>query len=59
MTDQEHPEAAVMFTDDQIAALKKGGKLVLTPAQCDYLRVQLGGQSNISPDGHPIDATKP
>ena len=51
-------EVSVLFSDDQIDALKKGGKLILTPAQVDYLRAQLGYGSNIGPDGHVIDMTK-
>jgi hypothetical protein len=31
---------------------------VLTPAQVDYLRAELGMGSNIGPDGHVIDMTK-
>jgi len=51
--------AEVLFTDEQIAALKKGGKLVLNHAQMEYLRTQLGAPANISPDGYVIDKTKP
>jgi len=51
-------EPHVRFTDAQIAALKKDGKLILTPAQVDYLRVRLGQGSNYGPDGHVIDSTK-
>ncbi len=55
----EPTEVAVLFSDEQIAALKKGGKLVLNHAQMEYLRTQLGAPANISPDGYVIDKTKP